>query len=82
MATMMTGQGTKTNDEDNHHKTMTGMKTEMHNDMTKMTVVAAHDKGDNEDGTRTEGACNRYTGSTIQPTQKMAQEMSLASLGL
>jgi hypothetical protein len=30
MVTMTTGQGIKTNNEDNHHKTMTGMKTEMH----------------------------------------------------
>jgi hypothetical protein len=36
---------------------MTGMEMETHNNMTKMAV--AHDEGDDEDGTRTEGAGDR-----------------------
>jgi hypothetical protein len=61
-----------------HHNTMTGMETEMHNNTTKTAVV--HDEGDDEDGTRTKGAGNRY--STIWQTQNMAQETSLMFLGL
>jgi hypothetical protein len=57
---------------------MTGMETEMHNNMTKLVVV--HDKGDDEDGTRTEGAGNGY--SAIWQTQNMAREMSSMFLGL
>jgi hypothetical protein len=57
----------------------TGMAMEMHNNTTKM-AAGEHDKGDNEDGTRTEGAGNGY--STIQQTQNMAQETSLKFLGL
>jgi hypothetical protein len=42
---------------------MTGMEAEMEmdndNDMTKVAVV--HDEGDNEHGTRTEGAGDRYS---------------------
>ena len=54
-------QGMKTNneefDEDNHHKTTTGMEkeTDNHNHMTNMAAVVAHDEGDDEHGTRTEG---------------------------
>jgi hypothetical protein len=53
-----------TDEEDNHHKmTGTEMEMEMDNDshMTKMVVAAAHHKGDNEHGTRTAGAGNRYS---------------------
>jgi len=43
---------------------MTGMGTgtdRQQYDMTKMAVAAVHSEGDNEDGTRTEGAGNRYS---------------------
>jgi len=57
------------------------METDNHNHMTNMAVVAAHNEGDDEHGTRTKGAGDGYN-AVCQGTQKGAQEMSLTSLGL
>jgi hypothetical protein len=70
-------------EEDNHHKTTgTETETEMDNDshMTKMVAAVAHGEGEDEHGTRTEGAGNRY--SAIQRgTQKGPKRAQQRLLG-
>jgi len=47
---------------------------------TKTTMVVAHDKGDNEDGTRTEGTGNGDSTITKRNNKKGPKEMLMMSL--